>query len=330
MKKKIDIDKIGKRRDKPTGIAEKVINLLRIINLIEQGNCPSLKRLAEETEVSERSVYRYLNIINYIVPIVYDRQRGGYRFEKQDIKGVIPLNNREIALLSALSEVTKQLGESMQVTYKEIISRLNAGIKDRIKDQTPIDIKIPTAVAKGGQYIQDITEALVNHRQIEIIYRKLNTDEVTERIVDPYRLTFYEGVWYMYGYCHLRGDYRWFALDRIERLRVLLSNYEKADEKEIDKRLRQSWRIISGKETEVRIRFSKEVAELINRRPSWHESEQREILPTGEIELTFTVSGIEEIKWWIYSWIPYVKVIYPEILNEEIKMDLHRMLAGLK
>ncbi|MCX8028223.1 MAG: transcriptional regulator [Thermodesulfovibrionales bacterium] len=329
MKGKLDPKTIGKRRDKPAGIAEKVINLLKIINLIEQGNCPSLKRLAEETEVSERSVYRYLNIINFIVPIVFDRQKGGYRFQRQDIKRVIPLSNKEIALLSALSDITRQLGEPLQTTYQGILTRLNSTVREETKEQSPIDIKIPTAVTKGSEYIIEIMEAITRQRQVEMTYHSINTDEITERVVDPYRLTFHEGVWFMYGYCHLRGDYQWFALDRIKNLKILHSNYQKADEREIEKRVRQSWGIRTGEITEVRVRFSQEVAELINRRPSWHESEQREILPSGEIELTFTVSGTEEIKWWIYSWIPYVKVIKPESLKEEIKKDITRFMAEM-
>ena len=34
----------GIKKDKPTGISEKVINILKIINLIEQGNYPSVNK----------------------------------------------------------------------------------------------------------------------------------------------------------------------------------------------------------------------------------------------------------------------------------------------
>ncbi len=74
MPKKPSIKKeaLNKRKEKPQGIGEKVINILKILNLIEQDRHPTVKELAQICEVSERSIYRYLYILNQVVPIVYD------------------------------------------------------------------------------------------------------------------------------------------------------------------------------------------------------------------------------------------------------------------
>lgn len=76
----------------------------------------------------------------------------------------------------------------------------------------------------------------------------------------------------------------------------------------------------------MRVVFSPEISEIIKRKPGWHLSEKRKELPDGSLELTFRLSGLEEIKWWLYSWIPLVKVIEPERLKEEMKRDLEKSL----
>jgi predicted DNA-binding transcriptional regulator YafY len=124
----------------------------------------------------------------------------------------------------------------------------------------------------------------------------------------------------------LRKDYRWFALDMIEKTSPMDKTFKKPDSFDMDEHLRKSWMIWEGEQTQVKVKFSPEIAEVIKRKPSWHPSEKRELLPNGEVELTFTVSGTEEIKWWIYSWIPYVKVLEPKSLRDEMKRDLKKTL----
>ncbi|WP_082673588.1 HTH domain-containing protein [Thermodesulfovibrio aggregans] len=45
------------------------MNILKILNLNEQDKHPTVKELAQICEVSERSIYRYLYILNQVVPI---------------------------------------------------------------------------------------------------------------------------------------------------------------------------------------------------------------------------------------------------------------------
>jgi predicted DNA-binding transcriptional regulator YafY len=114
----------NRRRDKPAGITEKVINILKILNLIEQGKAPSVRILSEVCEVSERSIYRYLNILYSIVPIFYDSKLGGYRFENERALKVIPFEKKEIALLSSLMDLISKSGKDIQKTFKGIIEKI--------------------------------------------------------------------------------------------------------------------------------------------------------------------------------------------------------------
>ncbi|MEK6651407.1 MAG: WYL domain-containing protein [Nitrospirota bacterium] len=70
------------------------------------------------------------------------------------------------------------------------------------------------------------------------------------------------------------------------------------------------------------------LADYITRKDKWHPTEKRKILPSGEVELSFTVAGVDEIKRWIYSWIPNVAVVEPKWFREQIKKELSESLEN--
>ena len=63
-------------------------------------------------------------------------------------------------------------------------------------------------------------------RSVSMVYHAHKTKEAIERIVDPYGLVFFEGVWVLIGYCHLRKGIRSFAIDRIIDLKERFLYFE--------------------------------------------------------------------------------------------------------
>ena len=59
----------------------------------------------------------------------------------------------------------------------------------------------------------------------------------------------------------------------------------------------------------------------------WHESQKNTKLPEGGLEMTFRVTGLDEIKRWILSFGPEAVVLEPEKLKEMVRKDLSRNLA---
>jgi len=57
-------------------------------------------------------------------------------------------------------------------------------------------------------------------------------------------------------------------------------------------------------------------------RKKWHQSQIDAELPDGRLELRFVVNGTEDIRKWLYQWIPYVEVVSPEELRETLVAEL--------
>ena len=59
----------------------------------------------------------------------------------------------------------------------------------------------------------------------------------------------------------------------------------------------------------------------------WNEIQKVSRLPDGSLKITFRVSGLDEIKRWIFNLGPEFVVLKPEKLKEMVRKDLFRNLA---
>jgi predicted DNA-binding transcriptional regulator YafY len=108
------------KKSKPTGISERVIKILKAYILISQNKYPSVRYLADELEVKERTVYRYLENINMIDPIEFDRERKGYKFVHSDRIKKHVLSDKELLLLLTMGEAVSHLGKPFEEDFKRL------------------------------------------------------------------------------------------------------------------------------------------------------------------------------------------------------------------
>jgi len=314
------------KKSHPAGISEKVIRLLETYTAIAQNKFPAVESLSERFGVTQRTTYRYLEIINFIDPIEFDKERKGYKFTRGDRIKRLALTDSEFLLLLTMSEGVSHLGKPLKEAFQEFIANVSNVKKLPLnKDRIPIVVKIPDAIGdeRLGNYFRSISTCIEEKRSIDIVYKALHSKETSERRVDPYGIVFYEGAWVLIGYCHHRADMRSFALDRISDLKETNWYFRKKEDFDLEEYLSRSWGIVYDKENvNVTVRFSEKVAEYILRKDKWHPSEKRKILPSGKVELSFTVAGVNEIRRWIYAWVPNVEVIKREWFRERLRKEL--------
>lgn len=298
--------------------------MLDIITRIEQGQCPSPSGLADEFGLTRRSIHRYLEIINFIVPIEYDKEAKGYRFVSASPLQKISLSDQERLLLLVLGDAVSHLGGGLREHYQGLIGKIASASHNRQIgiDDLPIAFNMASEDSENAKRnLPSISDAIINKNSVDIRYHAVHSNEVTDRRVDPYGLIFSDGNWLMIGFCHLDQDIRKFDLNRILEMTQSWLKFKKPDF-DLQQYIDERWGLYDGEKTEVTVRFKKEIAHLITRKKKWHPSERRVILPSGDVELTFTVAGTEKLKRWIYSWMPNVKVIAPKHLRAEVRKNL--------
>ena len=227
--------------------------LFRILYYILEKEKVTANELADKFEVSVRTIYRDIDSISSVgVPIFTTQGKGGgIKIDNEYIlnKSLFDTNEKE-QIITALQGL-----EKTNEAYKsELITKLSALFK--IKNSNWIEIDF-TSWGSNNTY-QDLFNtlkiAIINKNIISFSYNSSKTEKINRR-VKPIRLLFKEQDWYLYAFCLLRNDFRYFKLSRIKDLEVLAINYEDNFENIVLKR-----EIKYENTVNIKLKFNKSVA----------------------------------------------------------------------
>ena len=172
----------------------------------------------------------------------------------------------------------------------------------------------------------ELARATAGRRQLEVSYRKPGQQQAETRCIDPYHLANINGEWFLFAYDHLRKDIRTFVPTRVKSLRQTGKTFARPQKFSLEKRLRDSFTVLSGKgEYEVVLRFNAEVADYI-REKKWHASQQLRELKHGAVEIRLTLSSLAEVERWVLSWGGNATVIRPVELAEGVRQAAQKIL----
>ncbi len=227
--------------------------LFRILYYILEKEKVTANELADKFEVSVRTIYRDIDSISSVgVPIFTTQGKGGgIKIDNEFIlnKSLFDTNEKEqiIAALQGLEKTNE--------AYKsELITKLSALFK--IKNSNWIEIDF-TSWGSNNTY-QDLFNALktviINKNIIFFLYNSSKGEKINRK-VKPIRLLFKEQDWYLYAFCLLRNNFRYFKLSRIKDLEVLAINYEDNFENEVLKKELKYENIVN-----IKLKFDKSVA----------------------------------------------------------------------
>jgi predicted DNA-binding transcriptional regulator YafY len=198
---------------------------------------------------------------------------------------------------------------------------------DRVEQSLAIGLKPYKDYRRFREIIKQINDATVNRRTIDMIYRTMSRGgEETRRKVDPYRIMFFDGAFYLIGHCHLRAEVRMFVLDRIKMLSLTRESFEVPGDFDLETYMRGPFRVIHDRPVKVAVRFDKPVAGYIKEK-IWHCTQRIEPRKDGSIIFSAEVAGTDEVKHWALSWGGHAEVLEPDFLREEIAGELRETLG---
>lgn len=192
--------------------------LFQIIQLLRRKRVATARDLAEELEVSERTVYRDIrDLVISGVPI--DGEAGvGYVLRRGFDLPPLMFTEPEIeALVLGVRVVSSWSDPGLAKAAGDALARVEAALPERLRSRLG-DIRLyapgfhvsPVIVSRLGE----MRAALDAHRKLWLRYRDEKEDE-TERVVRPLGLFFWGTKWTLTAWCELRTDFRAFRLDRI-------------------------------------------------------------------------------------------------------------------
>jgi predicted DNA-binding transcriptional regulator YafY len=202
--------------------------LFQIIQVLRRSNRPVTARLmAEELEVSKRSVYRDIaDLIGQRVPI---RGEAGLGYVLDRDFDMPPLmltpDELEAAVLGA-QWVAERGDPVLAKAARDLIAKIETAVPERLRPfiAEPTIGAPPGAVALDGLDIARARLWIRSGRKIRIRYRDREMQD-SERTIWPVIIGFAETVRLLAAWCELRQGFRHFRTDRIVSAEFLAETY---------------------------------------------------------------------------------------------------------
>ncbi len=205
----------------------KMNRLISIIMLLLEHKTISAAELSRTFEVSKRTIYRDIEIINEAgIPIItFPGINGGIGImEEFKVDKRLFSETDLTTLLIGLSGVHSALDNK---ETKQVMSKLKAIIpKEKQNDIEELTSRIAIDLSPWQKdiiresYLQIINSAIVERKILSFDYFDVKGD-VSSREVEPYRLLHKGNSWYLQGFCLLRQEMRTFRFSRIRKLMTL-------------------------------------------------------------------------------------------------------------
>lgn len=309
----------------------------KIIQVLQSSrNGMPAAEMAEKLGCHKRTIYRDLEALQIAGFPIYTDQRENRRFwsllDTSRHQAPIPFTITELMALYFSRDMLKIFRdtvfyESLESLFEKIKTTLAPEYLDylkRLEDTIRVE---PNPHGKFGRYrdvIHLANQAALERKYVQIRYYSLTRKSESTRKVAPYKIWFFNGIFYMVGYCDLRQDIRIFALDRVKEIRVTEATFTIPDDFSFQKYMNASFGVFRGKAETVKIRFSENIAHYI-REKTWHETQRITSDPAGGIIFTADVAVTADLKAWILGWGSQAVVLEPESLKLDIRKEVGKM-----
>ena len=299
-------------------------------------------RYRTQTSNHHRTIWRDLGALQQAGFPLYteraaDGNRGVWRVT-EDFKRALPLKLTlgELAALLMSRHLLSPLGLSVlgpEVAsafdkIQHVLSRDALKVLDQIRDRLGVRPTGAKLQAPAAEHLPKIHQALAEHRTLKTRYYSASRDSEATRSIDPYHLTLHNGGLYVVGHCHLRGDVRIFAVERMRMVELSARRFEVPASFDAEKYLAGAWGMLRGDLVTVRVIFARALTPYIRER-LWHPSQKLRDLPDGRVEMTLTVADTLEVRRWILGYGVQAEVVDPASLREMLRAEAAQLAATL-
>lgn len=308
--------------------------LLFIDRKISEGRYPNCSNLAEEYEVSSKTIQRDLEYMRYELdaPIEYSAKERGYFYKESNFQlPAISIKESDLFSIYLAQEILDQYRDT------PLYSRLKS-VFDKIEDSLPnapesnytppqnrFTVFPSPSTTINPKIWDDVFTAVRTQKTIEMNY-SAPSGKNEKRKIDPYHTIRYEGDWYVVAHCHKQNDRRTFSLARMTQVKETGDVFTISEDFDFAKITTSRFGVHWGQGAEkIILHFNSKAAPYIEER-TWHNSQKIQKMTDGAVTLQIVAHRSIELKKWILSWGAQVEVVEPEILRKEMKEELSQML----
>jgi predicted DNA-binding transcriptional regulator YafY len=254
--------------------------LLKIDELLRKPERQTAQSLADELEVSERTIRDDLAFLRdrLHAPLKFHRTRGHHYTDADWRLPTIALTKGELYALTLGARMLEACaGSAYAVELRSAVARL----AERLPDETWVDLqqladeriifRTGAATNLDPDIWHQLEDACRESKQVWMRYYTASRNADSERVLDPYLLHIYRGTNpYVIGWCHKRNKVLWFRVDRIRELKLLNRSFERQPDFNARDHLEMIFQHeVGGPPVTVQIWFDAKTAPYIRER-RWH------------------------------------------------------------
>jgi predicted DNA-binding transcriptional regulator YafY len=291
--------------------------------------------MADDLKVSRRTVFRDLGLIRDAgLPLQYDEQGERYQLVGHPLLPATSFTPDEaMAVVVLCHEMASRLPSAFFASARNAAMKMESVLPLKMREQVRLESRtLAIQLAPANQRIDEqrfyeaVLRAATKRRSVRIRYRSLFEGNDIATKLQPYRLLFSRRSWYVIGRSSLHRSIRTFNIGRIAMLEELHEPFQVPHGFSIDRFLGNAWHLIpeSGPDREVLVRFQPKVAWNVAE-ITWHKTQQTRFLDDGSLEFSVTVSGLNEISWWILGYGDQAEVLRPVELRNLVALHVAKL-----
>lgn len=289
--------------------------LFKIVYYLLDKGKSTAPELAEKFEVSIRTIYRDIDIISSMgIPIYAMQGKGGGITLLDNFvldKSLLSNQEKEQILMALQGIIATKQNQS-----DELLIKLGSLFQSKITNWIEVDFSDWVKNNHSQDIFNLIKGAIFSHNVISFQYFGSNR-ESTLRRVEPLRLVFKSKDWYLYGFCLMRNDYRFFKLTRIREMEVLADVYSRE--------LPITYSVGKSIETQntivIKLKFDKKMAFRVYDEFIGDVTEDEQ----GDLYVQTNLPANDTLYSYLFSFMDYVEVLEPEKVREQMQNKLASM-----
>ena len=317
-------------RDRRVRQNDRMARVLGVLSLIQSRGRWNAKAIADELDVSERTVYRDLEVLEFAgVPWFFDETELCYRLRSDFRFPTLALTDDEAWGQAMVTVLSKAPGLTPGAGAAGTTRKLAAGSKPEtqqlLADAGKLIEVFSLQLADHSQHqeaIKTVQLALLNRKRIAGVYETPHEPKPRKVVVHPYRLCLIKAAWYVVGCIDRESTPKTLRVARFKTLRMLDETSDVPADFDLKRFLGNAWAVFRGDTAySVELRFTPDAARIVTE-TVWHHTQQSKTHRDGSVTLQFNVDGLEEILNWLLSWAGRVKVTEPQELKDRFLQKL--------
>lgn len=193
--------------------------LFEIIYILMDKKTVTAKELADRFEVTSRTIYRDIETLSSVgIPVYMTKGKGGgiSILDHFVLNKTLLTKEERSNVLTSMKALAEVNGDSSNTALEKLSSLFGGEQEDWIE----VDFSSWYHGDQESLLFNQLKSAILSKKRITFQYAS-GKGERTKRTVEPLKLCFKGMSRYLYGYCTLRQDFRFFKLSRIKELNIM-------------------------------------------------------------------------------------------------------------